>query len=146
MRARDGAADSGVVGRPLPHESAAGHVSGRAAYCDDLPEPHGTLHAALGLSPIAHGELLGVDVAALRALPGVVDVLTAASVPGRNDWGPITHDDPVLADGHVRYLGQPVFAVVAETREAARRAAAQDRKSTRLNSSHSQQSRMPSSA
>ncbi|MBQ0929569.1 xanthine dehydrogenase molybdopterin binding subunit [Ideonella alba] len=116
---------TGVVGLPLPHESARGHVSGRAAYCDDIPEPVGTLHAALGLSPVAHGRLLGIDLARLQALPGVVAVYTAADIPGPNDCGPIVHDDPILADGTLRYLGQPVFAVVAESRDAARRAAAQ---------------------
>jgi xanthine dehydrogenase large subunit len=114
-----------TVGRALPHESAHLHVSGRAAYADDIPEPVGTLHAALGLSPVAHGRLLGVDVAALRALPGVVAVYTAADIPGENNCGPIVHDDPILPTNTLRYLGQPVFAVIATTRDAARRAAAQ---------------------
>jgi xanthine dehydrogenase large subunit len=113
-----------VVGAALPHESATLHVTGRAAYVDDLPELAGTLHAALGLSPVAHGRLLGIDVDALKREPGVVAVLTAADIPGHNDCGPIVHDDPILADGELRYLGQPVFVVIAHAREAARRAAA----------------------
>ncbi|MBN8505712.1 MAG: xanthine dehydrogenase molybdopterin binding subunit [Burkholderiales bacterium] len=113
-----------TVGRPLPHESAAMHVAGRAPYTDDLPERAGTLHAALGLSPVAHGRLLGVDLARLRGQPGVVDVLLAADIPGQNDCGPLQPDDPILADGLLRYLGQPVFAVIAQTRDQARRAAA----------------------
>jgi xanthine dehydrogenase large subunit len=112
------------VGVGRPHESAALHVTGRAAYADDIPEASGTLHAALGLSPVAHGRLLGVDLQRLQALPGVVAVLTAADIPGVNDCGPIVHDDPILADGELHYLGQPVFAVIARTRLAARRAAA----------------------
>lgn len=115
------------VGISRPHESAHLHVAGEAAYIDDLPELAGTLHAALGLSPIAHGRLLAIDLAVLRAQPGVVAVLTAADIPGPNDCGPILHDDPILADGELRYLGQPVFAVIASTRDAARRAAAQAR-------------------
>ena len=118
---------SQVVGRPLPHESAHLHVAGTAAYTDDLPEPAGTLHAALGLSPVAHGRLLGVDTAALMAEPGVVAVLTARDIPGTNDCGAIVHDDPVLAEGTLHYLGQPVFAVLATTRDLARRAAARAR-------------------
>ena len=113
-----------VVGRTLPHESAHLHVAGAAAYTDDLPELAGTLHAALGLSPVAHGVLQGIDTATLRALPGVVDVITAADIPGTNDCGPIVHDDPILADEVVHYLGQPVFAVLATHRDLARRAAA----------------------
>ncbi|MEW6706503.1 MAG: xanthine dehydrogenase molybdopterin binding subunit [Pseudomonadota bacterium] len=120
------------VGVARPHESAALHVSGRAAYVDDIPEAAGTLHAALGLSPVAHGRLLGIDLDRLRALPGVVSVLTADDIPGRNDCGPIVHDDPILAEGELHYLGQPVFAVVAQTRLAARRAAALAREVVRI--------------
>lgn len=111
------------VGLARPHESAVLHVSGRAHYTDDIPEAAGTLHAAIGLSPVAHGRLLGVDVERLRAQPGVVAVLTAADIPGLNDCGPILHDDPILADGTLHHLGQPVFAVIAQTRQGARRAA-----------------------
>ena len=117
-------AAAGVVGRDHAHESAHLHVAGTATYIDDLPELAGTLHAALGLSPVAHGRLKGIDLAALRALPGVVDVIAAQHIPGENQCGPIVHDDPILAEGTVQYLGQPVFAVIAHTRDAARRAAA----------------------
>ena len=112
------------VGISLPHESAALHVAGEAAYIDDLPELVGTLHAALGLSPVARGRIAAMALDTIRALPGVVQVLTAADIPGPNDCGSIVHDDPILADGEVRFLGQPVFAVIATTRDAARRAAA----------------------
>ncbi|OYU84758.1 MAG: xanthine dehydrogenase molybdopterin binding subunit, partial [Burkholderiales bacterium PBB5] len=60
----------------------------------------------------------------LRAQPGVVAVFTATDFPGVNDCGPIVHDDPILAEDVLRYLGQPVFAVIATSRDAARRAAA----------------------
>lgn len=120
----DTADDARVVGTNRAHESAHLHVAGRATYIDDIPEIDGTLHCALGLSPLAHGRLRRVKLDVLRALPGVVDVLLAADIPGPNECGPIVHDDPILADGELRYLGQPVFAVIATTREAARRAAA----------------------
>jgi xanthine dehydrogenase large subunit len=113
------------AGRSRPHESAHLHVAGAAPYIDDLPELAGTLHAALGLSPVAHGVLKAIDIDKLRAMPGVVAVLTAADIPATNDCGPIVHDEPILAHGHVHYLGQAVFAVIATDREAARRAAAQ---------------------
>ena len=112
------------VGISRPHESAHLHVAGAAPYIDDLPELAGTLHSALGLSPVAHGRLLGIDIALLRSQPGVVAVYTAADIPGLNDCGPIVHDDPILADGLLRHVGQPVFAVIATSRDAARRAAA----------------------
>jgi xanthine dehydrogenase large subunit len=117
-------ASAPVVGRSLPHESAHLHVSGAAPYTDDLPEPAGTLHAALGLSPIAHGKLLGMDLDRLRKMPGVVAVFTATDIAGENNCGPLLHDDPILATSELRYVGQPVFAVIATDREYARRAAA----------------------
>jgi xanthine dehydrogenase large subunit len=112
------------VGVSRPHESAHLHVAGEAAYIDDIPELAGTLHCALGLSAVAKGTIAAMDPDRIRAMPGVVAVLTAADIPGVNDCGSIVHDDPILADGEVRHVGQPVFAVIAQTRDAARRAAA----------------------
>jgi xanthine dehydrogenase large subunit len=114
----------GGVATDQRHDSAHKHVSGSAVYIDDMPEPAGTLHVGLGLSKIAHGALKSVDLSAVRTAPGVVDVLTYADVPGKNDVSPSNmHDDPVLAEGKVEFYGQPIFAVIAETREEARRAA-----------------------
>src|SRR3954469_19837736 len=112
------------VGAPRPHESAHLHVAGAATYVDDIPELAGTLHAALGLSPVARGRLLSMALDKLREMPGVVDVFGAPDIPGHNGCGPILDDDPILADAELRHVGQPVFAVVARTRAEARRAAA----------------------
>jgi len=122
------------VGISRPHESAHLHVAGEATYIDDIPELAGTLHCALGLSPVANGRLSAIALDTIRALPGVVAVISASDIPGANDCGSIIHDDPILCPivghedgsswGEIRYLGQPVFAVIAETRDAARRAAA----------------------
>ena len=112
------------VGISRPHESAHLHVAGEATYIDDIPEAAGTLHCALGLSPVAAGRLAGASLDPIRTMPGVVDVITAEDIPGPNDCGSIIHDDPILCDGEIRFLGQPVFAVIAETRNQARRAAA----------------------
>lgn len=119
------------VGVSRAHEAAHLHVSGEALYTDDIAEAQGTLHAALGLAPVAHGRLLGIDLELLRRQPGVVAVLTAADIPGANNCGPLVHDDPILADAELRYLGQPVFAVIATEREQARRAAALARSAIR---------------
>ncbi len=113
------------VGIDRAHESAHLHVAGEATYIDDIRELDGTLHAALGLSPLAHGRLVAIDVTRLRAEPGVVAVFTAADIPGPNDCAPIVKgDDPILAQGEVHYLGQPMFAVIAADRRIARRVAA----------------------
>lgn len=112
-----------AVGEPLAHESAHLHVSGGARYLDDIALPAGTLHAALGLSPVAHGRIRSIALDAVRKSPGVVDVITAADLPGDNQCGPVLKDDPILAESMVVYAGQPVFAVLADSHDNARRAA-----------------------
>ena len=115
---------SGGVHQSPRHDSAHKHVAGTAVYIDDITEPAGTLHAGLGLSTVAHGTVKSLDLSAVRAAPGVVDVLTHEDIPGDNDISPSgMHDDPVLAAGKVEFHGQPIFCVIAETREEARRAA-----------------------
>jgi len=119
-----GARIRGGAHTPEPHDSARRHVTGQAVYLDDIVEPAGTLHACLGLSDCARGTITGMDFAAVRAAPGVVGILTAADLPGRNDISPTgLNDEPVFAETRVEFHGQPVFAVIAETRDAARRAA-----------------------
>ena len=79
--------------------------------------------AASACARVTHGAIMKMDLSAVRAAPGVVDVLTAKDVPGENDISPTgRHDEPVLADGIVQFHGQPIFCVIAETREQARRA------------------------
>lgn len=111
-----------VVRVATAHDSAVRHVSGSATYVDDIREPEGTLHLAPGGAPIARGKIRSVDLLAVRNAPGVVAVLTAADIPGENNVGPVKHDDPIFVDQNVEFFGQVVFAVAAETREAARRA------------------------
>jgi xanthine dehydrogenase large subunit len=109
--------------QPLPHDSAHKHVTGEALYVDDLPEPAGLAHLYLGLADRAHAKIKSLELDAVRAAPGVITVLTAADIPGVNDISSTgRHDEPLLAAGLVSYHRQPVFAVVGETRDAARRA------------------------
>jgi len=102
------------------HDSALKHVTGQAVYIDDMPEPAGTLHAALVLSPVAHGRLKKLDV---PHGPGVVAVLGPDDIPGRNDVAAVGADEPLFAFDHVSYAGQPLAMVVATTLDAARHAA-----------------------
>jgi xanthine dehydrogenase large subunit len=106
------------------HDSAPLHVSGRAEYCDDIALPANTLHAAFGLSPIAHGRISSLDLAAVAASPGVAAIARAADIPGENNYGGAVHDDPIFAENLVQYAGQPLFAVAATSMRAARKAAA----------------------
>jgi xanthine dehydrogenase large subunit len=116
-------ASGNTNGKSDPHESAHLHVAGEAAYVDDLAEQAGTKHIALGLSQCAHGRIKLLDLSAVKSAKGVVAVLIASDIPGINDCGPIIKDDPILADGLVQYIGQPMFAVVATSFIAARKAA-----------------------
>ncbi len=111
------------VGRALAHESARLHVTGEARYIDDLPELRETLYAAIGMSERSHARIRALDLSAVERAPGVVAVLGAADVPGRNGYGLLFDDDPIFAEDIVEYVGQSIFAVVARSVESARRAA-----------------------
>ncbi|RTR06348.1 xanthine dehydrogenase molybdopterin binding subunit [Halomonas nitroreducens] len=121
--ARETVDPQGGAGSSRAHESAVKHVTGRAAYIDDIPSPADTLHVALGLSPVAHGRLTRLDLDAVRAAPGVVDVITLTDVPGHTDIGPVFPGDPLFADDEISYVGQCLFAVAAKSHRAARLAA-----------------------
>jgi len=109
--------------QPLPHDAAKLHVTGAARYVDDIPLPANTLHLAFGLSQIAHGKLLSLNLDAVRAAPGVVQVWAYEDLPSACDCGPAVHDEPMLCDGTIHYLGQPLFLVAADSHLAARKAA-----------------------
>ena len=111
------------LAKPLPHDAARLHVTGQARYVDDTPLPANTLHLAFGTSPRARGTLAAMDMSAVRAAPGVVDVLTAGDLPFDNDVSPTAHDEPLLATDRVHYVGQPLFLVIATSHLAARTAA-----------------------
>jgi len=108
-----------TTGQPLPHDSALAYATGTARFADDLPELPGLLHAALVLSPVAHGVLHDIPA------PHGVILLTAADIPGANDISPSGKgNEPLLATGKVRHHGQPIAIVLAEARDEALRAAA----------------------
>ena len=113
-----------AVHASIPHDSAQRHVAGSALYIDDLPPPAGLLQVYLAQSPHAHARIVAMDLAAVRASPGVVAVLSAADIPGDNDVSPVIHDDRLFAEGEVYCVGQSLFAVAAETIREARAAAA----------------------
>ncbi len=113
-----------AVHSAVAHDSAEKHVAGEALYIDDLPEPAGLLHLYVGQSARAHARITRLDLSAVRAAPGVVCVLTSADVAGRNEIGPVVSDEPLLPEGVVRYVGQPLFAVAADSLPKARAAAA----------------------
>lgn len=109
--------------KPTPHESAHLHVTGRAVYVDDAPSPHGCLWVHPVTSPVAKGTLRYADASAARALPGVHAVLFDHDIPGDGLIGPIVHDEPLLSQGDLHFVGQAIAVVVAETRALAEHAA-----------------------
>lgn len=105
------------------HESARLHVSGCAPFTDDLPEVERTVHAAIGFAASASGRIAALDLSEVLACPGVLRVFTASDIPGSNLHGILTRDESLLADETVCYWGHPLFLVVAESHDSARRAA-----------------------
>ncbi|MGR3641429.1 xanthine dehydrogenase molybdopterin binding subunit [Alterinioella nitratireducens] len=110
------------VRTPLPHDSAPLHVTGRARYVDDIPTPATCLHLAFGMAQIAHGRITSMDLDAVRSAQGVVQVIAGSDLDEIPDCSPSAEDEPLLSDGTIHYLGQPVFLVAATSHLAARRA------------------------
>mgnify|MGYP003592043472 FL=1 len=99
------------------------HVRGESVYLDDIPVIRGTLYACVFDSPIAHGKLKSVDTSEVEKCEGVIRVILAGDLIGENQIGGIVPDEPLLADGGVHFVGQPIAIVLAETEEQARKAA-----------------------
>ena len=118
----------GAVHAALGHDSAVKHVTGAAPYTDDIPEPAGMLHVYVAMSDKARAQIAPVDLAPVRAAPGVLWAGAADAIPGENNTGPVVHDEPMLAasetaPGTVHFVGQPLFLVAADTLAGARAAA-----------------------
>lgn len=108
------------VGKSLPHDSAAGHVAGTAAYVDDMTPLAGELFVDFVGAPIASGKVRRIDFKDALAVEGVVAILTHRDLPGdKRLFGPIFHDEPFLAEDEVSYIGQPIVVIAATNRKAA---------------------------
>ena len=110
------------IGKKYPHDSAAMHVSGEAKYVDDINLPSDSLHVAIGVSSIAHGQIVSIDLSAVLTAEGVVDVITAKDIPGKQDIGPVFPGDLLLTDSSIEFHSQPIFAVAAKDYRSAQRA------------------------
>ncbi len=111
-----------IAGSNHPHDSAIEHVTGKAQYVDDQVNAVGQLHVAIGQATIAHGNIVSLNLDAVRSSPDVVDVLTFNDLPHGTDIGPVFGGDPLLIDREVEFMGQPIFAVAARSHRAARQA------------------------
>src|SRR5262249_2510064 len=120
-RMREGRAMS-ILGKAIPHDSAREHVTGEAVYIDDLPSTRNELLVDFVGSSLAHARIKLVDTSAATRIDGLVAVYTFADVPGENTFGPVFHDEELLASEECHYIGQPIM-VLAETSKQALQAA-----------------------
>jgi len=110
--------------RNLGHESAVGHVTGRALYVDDTAQRRPMLDVWPVCAPQARAKILRRDATKARQALGIHAVLLAEDIPGENNTGPVRHDEPLLAQEEVCFHGQIVAFVVGESLAACRAAAA----------------------
>ena len=111
------------IGKNVRRIDAPSKVSGRLKYAGDMTMP-GMLHVQVLRSPHAHARIHSIDTSAAEAMNGVEAVITSADVPGEDGFGVFVNDQPVMARGKVRYVGEAVAAVAAEDPLIARRALA----------------------
>ena len=109
------------INEKRPHESGIKHVSGRAYYTDDIPEPLESLYGAIGWSKKAHAIIKKINLDEVVKSAGGIAVVTGKDIVGRNDVGPVYDGDPIFPK-KAEYYGQPLFAVAAKTTELARKA------------------------
>ncbi|HWP25666.1 MAG TPA: molybdopterin cofactor-binding domain-containing protein [Xanthobacteraceae bacterium] len=114
-------ADGAYIGTNVRRIDAPSKVSGSLKYAGDMVMPH-MLHMQVLRSPHPHARIVSIDTSEAEAMPGVEGVITSADVPGVDGFGVFVHDQPVLARGKVRYVGEAVAAVAAEDLLTARRA------------------------
>jgi CO/xanthine dehydrogenase Mo-binding subunit len=108
-----------AVGRSVVRVDAREKVTGTAEYCPDLMLP-GTVHGVAARSTQPHARLRAIDASAALALPGVLAVITRDDLPRLPRFSNRIDDRPVLATDRVRYAGEPIALVVAETAAVAR--------------------------
>jgi aerobic-type carbon monoxide dehydrogenase small subunit (CoxS/CutS family) len=118
----DSVGDS-YIGTNVRRLDAPSKVSGRLKYAADM-KMHDMLQMQVLRSPHAHARIVSIDTSAAEAMDGVACVITSADVPGKDGYGVFVHDQPTMATGKVRYVGEAVAAVAAEDLVTARRAAA----------------------
>ena len=106
----------------IEHESAKKHVTGKAIYTDDIPEPRNLLHAAIGYSNCSKGIIKKIDLKDVFNSEGVVDVISEKDINGINDVGPIFKGDKIFTSKKIEYYGQPIFAVIATSNILAKKA------------------------
>ena len=109
------------IGKNVRRIDTPSKVSGRLKYAGDMTMP-GMLHVQVLRSPHAHARIVSIDTSAAEAMEGVAGVITSVDVPGEDGFGVFVNDQPIMARGKVRYVGEAVAAVAAEDPLIAKRA------------------------
>jgi CO/xanthine dehydrogenase Mo-binding subunit/aerobic-type carbon monoxide dehydrogenase small subunit (CoxS/CutS family) len=117
------AEEGDFIGKRVRRIDAPSKVSGRLKYAGDMTMP-GMLHVQVLRSPRPHARIVNIDTSAAEALAGVAGVITSADVPGEDGFGVFVNDQPIMARGKVRYVGEAIAAVAAEDLLTAKRAVA----------------------
>ena len=116
-------ANISILGKSIHHDSSLRQATGEAKYIDDISIPKDTLHLALVLSNSATGKIKSLNIEKAMAINGVYKVLTSEDIPGKNQIGPIIHNEPALAKNRVEHIGQPIAVVIAKDHNTAQKAA-----------------------
>ena len=112
-----------IFTKNIEHESAIKHVTGRAIYTDDIPEPRNLLHAVIGYSNFSRGIIKKINYDEVYKSEGVIDIITEKDIEGINDVGAIFKGDKIFTSKDIEYFGQPIFAVIARSNLLAKKAA-----------------------
>ncbi|MBN2175535.1 MAG: xanthine dehydrogenase molybdopterin binding subunit [Bacteroidales bacterium] len=106
----------------LPHDSAHKHVTGESVYVNDMQATSQTLEGHVVYSRQAHARITSIDVSKALKIKDVEAIILAKDIPGKNQMGPVVHDEICLADEEVTFIGQAVALIAAKTKDAAREA------------------------
>ena len=103
----------GTVGKSIPHDSAALHVTGQSVYVDDMPTLRNELVVGYLGSPYARGRVKSLDISDALKVPGVVGIYTYKDL-AKNIFGPITQDEILVVEDIAMFIGQPIAVIGAE--------------------------------
>ncbi len=103
----------------IPHESAEKHVTGESVYINDMAVNDRLLMGKVVYSKHAHARITRIDISKAVTIKGIHTILLANDIPGKNQMGPVIHDEPCLAEVEVSFIGQAIALIAAEDMEVA---------------------------
>lgn len=101
----------------ISHENAINHVTGESVFVNDILTNNHALIGRVVYSKFAHAKILNYDLKEAKKLRGVFAILNFKDIPGKNNIGPVVHDELCLAENEVTFIGQAIFLIAAESDE-----------------------------